>query len=199
MQLSQVTEKTDWRKIMKTKFIVVISSLLLLTNCSSSLEDYENTGPEFKLSQYFDGKVTAWGIVQDYSKKLTRRFCVDIIGTWQGNNGQLHETFYYNDGEQQVRVWQLTKDQKGMITGSAGDVIGQASGNENGTAFNWKYTLRVPVDGSEYDLHVDDWMYKLDENRVMNRSYMSKFGVNVAEISIFFDKTTPLRGCQISA
>lgn len=181
---------------MNIKFIFAGASLLLLSNCSNSLDDYKNTAPEFKLSTYFDGKVTAWGIVEDYSRKLSRRFCVDIIGTWEGDRGQLHETFYYNDGEQQVRIWQLSKGINGKITGSAGDVIGQASGSETGTAFNWKYTLRVPVDGTEYDLNVDDWMYKLDDNRVMNRSYMSKFGVTVAQISIFFDKTAPIRGCQ---
>jgi hypothetical protein len=184
---------------MNIKCIAITSSLLFLTACSSSLDDYKNTGPAFKLSEYFDGKVTAWGIVQDYSQKLSRRFCVDIVGTWEGNNGQLHETFYYNDGEQQIRVWQLSKGKDGMISGTAGDVIGQASGSETGTAFNWKYTLRVPVDGTEYDLTVDDWMYKLDENRVMNRSYMSKFGITVAEISIFFDKTAPIRGCQATS
>jgi len=31
---------------------------------------------------------------------------------------------------------------------------------------------------------------------VMNRSYMKKLGITVAEISIFFDKTPPLRKCQ---
>lgn len=181
---------------MKIKCIALAASAMLLMNCSSSLDDYKETGPAFNLRDYFSGDVTAWGIVQDYSKQLSRRFCVDIVGTWQGNKGQLHETFYYNDGEQQVRIWQLIQGDDGTITGTAGDVVGQASGSESGTAFNWKYTLRVPVDGSEYDLHVDDWMFKLDENRVMNRSYMSKFGITVAEISIFFDKTSPLRRCQ---
>ncbi|MGO4891369.1 DUF3833 domain-containing protein [Flavobacterium sp. W21_SRS_FM6] len=181
---------------MNMKFGLASASLLVLTSCSSSLEDYNNTGPAFELSRYFDGNVTAWGIVEDYSKKLSRRFCVDIVGTWEGNKGQLHETFYYNDGEQQIRVWELSQAEDGKVTGTAGDVVGQASGSETGTAFNWKYTLRVPVDGTEYDLAVDDWMYKLDDNRVMNRSYMSKFGVTVAEISIFFDKTAPIRGCK---
>jgi hypothetical protein len=171
-------------------------SLFLLTGCSASLQDYSNSSPEFELKKYFDGEVTAWGIVQDYSTKLSRRFCVDIIGTWNGNEGQLHETFYYNDGEQQIRIWDLKTLADGTVTGSAGDVIGQASGRSQGSAFNWQYTLIVPVGDSEYEFAIDDWMFQMDDTRVMNRSYMKKWGVTVAEISIFFDKTQPIRKCQ---
>jgi hypothetical protein len=73
--------------------------------------------------------------------------------------------------------------------------MGQASGGSQGTAFNWQYTLRVPIDDTKYDLFIDDWMFMMDKNRVMNRSYMKKLGVTVAEISIFFDKTKPVRKC----
>lgn len=178
------------------KYWVLVLITPFILSCSSSLDDYENTTPEFDLPNYFSGEVTAWGIVQDYSNKLTRRFCVDIVGTWNGNQGQLHETFFYNDGEQQIRIWDLVITKDGSITGGAADVIGQAKGSSKGATFNWQYTLRVPVDDTEYDLFVDDWMFLMDENRMMNRSYMKKFGVNVAEISIFFDKTKPVRKCN---
>ncbi|MFT5839437.1 MAG: hypothetical protein ACI9UT_001940 [Flavobacteriales bacterium] len=177
------------------KYITLVLITLFFLACSSSLDDYENTTHVFDLPTYFDGEVTAWGIVQDYSNKLTRRFCVDIIATWQGNQGQLHETFYYNDGELQVRIWELQIADDGSVTGGASDVIGEASGGSKGMAFNWHYTLSVPVGDTEYDLFVDDWMFMMDENRMMNRSYMKKFGVTVAEVSIFFDKTQPLRKC----
>jgi hypothetical protein len=179
----------------KFQSIAMIGACLIVNACSTSLSDYQNTTPKFDLQTYFDGDITAWGIVQDYSQKTTRRFCVDIIATWQGNNGELHESFYFADGETQIRIWQLNVDDSGMVTGSAGDVIGEASGSANGMSFNWQYTLRVPVGDSEYDLNIDDWMFLLDQNRMMNRSYMSKLGVGVAEISIFFDKTKPIRKC----
>ncbi len=178
------------------QILVLCTGALFLSACSTSLEDYNGSSPEFDLKGYFTGDVTAWGIVQNYSDEVVRRFCVDIVGTWDGNKGQLHETFYYNDGEQQIRIWDLEIGEDGTVTGGAGDVIGQASGSANGMSFNWQYTLRVPVDGSEYDLFIDDWMFMMDRNRMMNRSYMSKLGVNVAEISIFFDKTAPVRKCE---
>jgi hypothetical protein len=177
------------------KYLLLVFIIPFVLSCSSSIDEYENTKPEFDLPSYFDGEVTAWGIVQDYSNKLTRRFCVDIVGTWQGNKGQLHETFYYNDGEQQIRIWELQIAEDGSVSGSAADVIGKANGGSEGAAFNWQYTLRVPIDDTEYDLFVDDWMFMIDSNRMMNRSYMKKLGITVAEISIFFDKTKPVRKC----
>jgi hypothetical protein len=170
--------------------------VLLVGGCSTSIDDYADSTPAFDLKRYFNGELTAWGIVEDYSGKLTRRFCVDIVGTWDNNQGQLHETFYYNDGEQQIRIWKLDVQEDGTVTGTAGDVVGQASGSAVGTAFNWQYTLTVPIGDSEYDFAIDDWMFQMDEQRVMNRSYMQKFGITVAEISIFFDKTLPLRKCN---
>ena len=173
--------------------------VLLISACSTPLEDYGDSTPAFDLKRYFDGELTAWGIVEDYSGKLTRRFCVDIVGSWDNKQGQLHETFYYNDGEQQIRIWQLAIQEDGSVSGTAGDVMGQAKGSAVGAAFNWEYTLTVPIGESEYTFAIDDWMFQLDEARVMNRSYMQKFGVTVAEISIFFDKSLPLRKCKAPA
>lgn len=180
---------------MKTLMLSLVTAGLL-SGCSASLDDYRDSTPRFDLKTFFAGDVTAWGIVQDYSTKLSRRFCVDIVGTWEGDSGQLHETFYYADGEQQVRIWQLEIAPDGTVTGSAGDVVGEASGSAQGASFNWQYTLTVPIGDSSYDFAIDDWMFLMDENRMMNRSYMKKFGFTVAEISIFFDKTPPVRKCQ---
>ena len=171
----------------------------LLTACQTSLDEYQGTAPTFDLKQYFNGDIVAWGIIQDYSKKMTRHFCVDIQGQWQDNRGTLDEVFYFNDGEIGRRVWQLSIDEQGKVTGSAGDVIGTAHGGENGAAFNWHYVLRVPIDDTEYDFTIDDWMYRLDEHRVMNRSYMKKLGITLAEISIFFDKSPGHAKCKPNA
>jgi hypothetical protein len=62
--------------------------------------------------------------------------------------------------------------------------IGKVAGN----ALHWKYTLQLPVDGKVYDVKFDDWMWLMDENTMMNRSTMSKFGFDLGEVSLFFKK-----------
>ena len=55
-----------------------------------------------------------------------------------------------------------------------------------GNALQWRYVLALPVDGKVWHVDMDDWMYLIDEQTLANRTRMSKLGVQVAEISIFF-------------
>ena len=174
----------------------VILLSLLLFSCSTAQQEYENTSPTFDLKTYFNGSVTAWGILQNYNNKVTRRFCVDIVGTWDENNGILAETFYFDDGEISYRTWQLTKLPNDQYTGTAEDVVGTAVGKQTGYAFRWQYKLTVPIDETSYTFDMDDWMFQLDEYRVMNKTTMSKLGVDVAEITLFFDKQSQKKSCR---
>ncbi len=180
------------------QFSLALSTVLLLSSCTTSLEDYQQTTPALDIQKYFSGKLIAWGMVQDYSKNVTRRFCVELDGQWQGNNGLLKEVFYFADGEISYRNWRLTKLTDGKYQGGAEDVVGDAFGQQSGFAFQWQYDLRVPIDGNEVQFSLDDWMYQIDEYRLFNRTTMNKFGINVAEITLFFDKQTPDKTCRNS-
>ncbi len=157
--------------------------------CSSDVTDYRNTSPKLDIKTYFSGKFVGWGIINKYDNKVTRRFCVEIIGTWQGNSGLLDETFYFLDGEVSKRVWQLNLEANGKYSGQADDVIGIAKGQQVGMAFNWQYELDVTIDNDVIRFSMDDWMYKLDDDRVMNKTAMNKYGIAVADITLFFDKS----------
>lgn len=172
-----------------------VATIFLLSSCSTDIGHYEKTTPELDIKTYFTGKLTAWGMVQDYQNKVTRRFCVELEGTWQENNGILAEKFYFQDGEVSYRNWQLTKLANGQYQGTAEDVIGTAAGQQHGFAFQWQYTLEVPIEDTTYEFFLDDWMYKVDDYRVFNRTSMKKFGIEVAQITLFFDKQQPIKPC----
>lgn len=183
---------------------VVLVVAYLSVSCTTAINDYESEPGSFSLESYFDGPVVAWGMIQDYSKKVNRRFCVELDGQWQQSldengtsiiKGRLNEWFYFDDGEVSQRIWNLTKTSRNTYQGSANDVVGDASGRIAGFAFQWQYNLQVNIDGTEYSFFLDDWMYQLDEYRVFNRTSMRKFGFEVAEITLFFDKE-PLRSCN---
>jgi len=182
--------------------------VILLGGCSASLKDYDNSVPAFQLEEYFSGHLTAWGIVQDYSGKMTRHFCVDINASWQEQDGQytgtIDEHFIFDDGERTRRVWTLVRDASvaTAYTGTAGDVVGTARGAENGHAFHWQYQLELPIKGDDGEVSllvfdVDDWMYRIDQRRVFNRSTLNKLGVTLGEISLYFDKQAPVNTCAL--
>ena len=67
-------------------------------------------------------------------------------------------------------------------------MVGEAQGQSAGNAFQWAYTLRLPVDGKTYEVQFDDWMYLIDEHVMLNKAVMSKFGVRLGEVTLAFHK-----------
>lgn len=184
-----------YKKVTSVTLASVLTSILLMS-CSANIENYQQQGKQFDLKKYFNGDLIAWGTLQDRSDKVTRRFCVELSGRWQGDSGVLAEKFYFDDGEISYRNWLLTKQHDGSYLGTAEDVIGTAVGKHQGFAFQLQYTLALQVDESTYNVTMNDWMYQLDEYRVMNKTSISKLGFNVANVTLFFDKQLPVKKCK---
>lgn len=170
------------------KRILLILLSILLAGCASvTPQDYAKETPKLDLASYFNGRVSGWGMVQDRSGKVLRRMVVEIDCKWSGNEGTLDESFQWSDGKTEKRVWKIRKIGDRYI-GTAGDVVGEAAGEAGGNALQWQYILALPADVGGYHVNMDDWMWMVDEKTLANRTTMSKFGVKVAEISIFFRK-----------
>jgi hypothetical protein len=107
---------------------------------------------------------------------------------WTGDQGVLDEAFTYADGTTQRRIWRLQKLADGRFTGTADDVVGQAKGQQSGNAFNWQYTLALPVDGRVIEVQFDDWMYLMNDRVMLNKAAMSKLGVHLGEVTLSFFK-----------
>lgn len=161
--------------------------LLLLPGCASNVSEYENETPALELDQFFSGRLVAHGMLQNFNGKVTRRFTADILAHWQDSTGVLDEQFEFNDGEKQSRCWTLEKDGQ-RYTGVAGDVVGEARGEARGNALNWRYTLQIPVNGRVWNIDLDDWLYLIDENNLLNRTRMKKFGLPVGELTLHIRK-----------
>ena len=160
-----------------------------LAGCAGpTVTDYVAEQPTLDLAQYFNGTLDAHGVFSDRSGQVVKRFRVVMKCSWQGNDGVLDEDFTYSDGTKQRRVWRLKKLDGGRYTGTADDVSGEAQGQSAGNAFNWRYTLRLPVDGKVVDVQFDDWMYLMDERVMLNKAVMSKFGVRLGEVTLSFYK-----------
>ena len=84
--------------------------LAFLSGCGGqAVQHYKGMNPPLDLQTYFTGPIKAWGFVQDYSGKVTRRFDVEMVGTWNGDVGTLEEKFKYYDVETHERIWTLKK------------------------------------------------------------------------------------------
>lgn len=177
---------------MKIKALIASISAAVLTACGSvDVDHYAREKPELELSSFFNGTIDAWGIFQKRDGAVARRFHVVIEANWKSpQEGVLDERFTYSDGETQRRVWTLKRQPDGTWQGTADDVVGVAIGKVAGNALRWTYVMRLPVDGKEYLVDFDDWMWQLDDSSMMNRSVMSKFGIDLGEVTLFFKKRT---------
>lgn len=155
-------------------------------------EFYAGQKPTLDLRQYFDGTIDAWGVFTSRSGKVERRFTVVIDASWETVDGvevgTLDEHFTYSDGTKERRVWTLRKVGPNRYVGSAGDVIGEAQGETAGNAFNWRYTLALQANGRTWHVKFDDWMYLMDDQVMLNRAVMSKFGIRLGEVTLAFRK-----------
>ncbi len=174
---------------MKTTIIFCLSFMLVACG-SANLEHHASTNPELKLEEFFSGNLRAYGIVLDRSGNLLRRFEVDLIGTWEGNKGELAEWFRFDDGERSTRIWYLEKTGENSYQGYADDVIGVAKGKTSGSALYWNYDMEIEVDGSLYNVVLDDWMFMIDENRLFNTTEIIKFGFRVGSLVLYIEKQT---------
>ncbi len=177
------------------RFLAAAATLLLLAACTGkpSLDDDVLSDRELNLEEFFEGRTVAKGQFQDVFGTVRRRFDVTIDGTWDGETLRLVEDFVYEDGATERRVWTLKKTSDQTWAGTAPGVIGTATGEERGDTFNWVYTIDLPIpsaDGSVDTLRVafDDWMWLLSDDRLLNRAYVRRFGADIGDVIIYFEK-----------
>ena len=175
--------------------LILALGLMLLTACTGkpSFDDPSLGGPKLDLEEFFDGRLTAHGQFQDVLGTVRRSFVVTINGDWDGERLRLVEDFVYEDGATEQRIWTLRKTGPDSWTGTAPGVIGEATGIEQDNRFNWRYEIDLPVpsaDGSSETLRVtfDDWMWRLTDDRLLNRAYVKRFGVDIGDVIIFFER-----------
>jgi Protein of unknown function (DUF3833) len=168
----------------------LVAGALGLSGCSSgpTVNDYAAEKPVLDLKTYFNGKLRAHGMFSDRAGRIVKRFVVEMDCRWTGEDGVLDEQFTYADGTKERRVWRLKHLGGGRYTGRADDVLGEAVGASAGNAFQWRYTLKLPVDGRVWEVDFDDWMVLIDERVMLNRAVMSKFGIRLGEVQLVFTK-----------
>jgi hypothetical protein len=158
---------------------------IVLTSCTSpAIKQYKNEEPKLDLKTFFNGNIYALGIVQNRSGEVIQRFKVDIKASWDGNTATLDEKFDYSDGSKSKRVWTLVQKSNNTFEGTAADVANIAKGEVQGNAFYFEYILKLPVGDNVYDVKFVDWMFLLDKKTLLARSYMSKFNIDLGEVTI---------------
>lgn len=184
MNLQRVKRSARDRTGEKTrKALMIVVAALVLGGCTSvTVSEYRYETPTFIPESFFNGDLVAHGMLKDRAGRVTRRFIAQIDASWRDGVATLDERFVFADGEESQRVWTLQPDGPGKYIGTAGDVVGESPVTVAGNAMFLDYTLRVPYGDGTIDVKIDDRMYLIDANTLLNESVMRKFGFRVGEI-----------------
>ena len=180
---------TEISKRLSTPILWVLFSALLLSGCASpSLEDYADRTPELVPEEFFTGELSARGVVKNFSGEVIRTFDADISASWDDEGvGTLDEVFRFDDGEVQTRVWTLTPAEDGYHA-DAGDVVEPGTMRWSGNAIHMNYVLQVAYGDGTLDVRMDDWMYLITPDTLINQTTMSKWGIDVGEVVLVIQK-----------
>jgi hypothetical protein len=176
-----------------TRLWLLLAALVVtgaLVGCAGpGLDDYTDMEPKLVPQEFFSGELFARGVLKNRSGEVIRTFDADISATWDNQGvGTLDEVFRFNDGEVQTRIWTLTPNGDGSLHADAGDVIEPGTMRWQGNAINMKYLLRVPYGDGTIDVRMDDWMYLITPDTLINETTMTKWGFEVGELVLVIHK-----------
>ena len=152
-------------------------------------QDFADRTPRFLMEEYFDARLKAQGVFYDRFGKIRREFTLDLRGERTSEDTLLlHEHLVYDTGEVLDRTYTITKLDEHHYQATADGLVGPAKIESYGNALRWKYRLKQMIDGSEWTLSFNDWMFLQDDGVVLNRAYASKFGFRIGEVFMLVRK-----------
>lgn len=143
---------------------------------------------EFDPAVFFTGRLRASGIFIDRFGTVKRRFTVSANGIPENTGVILHETFTYDDGEIEKRVWSINKIEENRFQGMTDDLAGRCIGTSRGPLFSWSYHFYLKIFGRQIKVHFDDIMVRLTPDTVLNRARVTKWGILLGDVHLTFQR-----------
>lgn len=190
-----------------TTILFIALAAFILNACSSiDINTYQDNEPKLVLHEFFSGELTAHGIIKNRSGEVIRYFNVTMTGTWDDQGvGTLAEDFIFNDGSTDSRTWtftpvapaslmpedpaSLSEQYNTKYSAKANDTLSSTPIDISGNAFFMNYDLLINYDGDEIDVNIDDKMYLINNQTIINESVMTKYGVEVGYITLTIIKS----------
>lgn len=146
------------------------------------------TTEPFDLTAFLTGRTRAWGIFEDRFGRVRRRLRVDMNGRWEGGVFILDEEFEYDCLVKEVRTWRIEPTGTGQFRARCADCVGDARGQSGPGNVRMSYRFRLKMEAIELVVTFDDRVYRMSDTMAVNRATMSKWGIKLGELSLFFQK-----------
>lgn len=142
----------------------------------------------FELTTFLEGRTRAWGVFEDRFGRMRRRFSVEMHGHWEDGAFLLDESFIYDTGAREERTWRVVPSGEGRFTATCPDCVGSAVGVCDEQSIRMRYRFRLKLETRILTVDFDDRIYRMGDAIAVNRATMSKWGVKLGELSLFFER-----------
>jgi Protein of unknown function (DUF3833) len=115
---------------------------------------------------------------------------VNMHGQWQDGVFLLDEQFVYDTGETEHRIWRIVPGSEHRFSATCGDCVGTARGTCSTDSVEMSYRFRLKLADRILIVDFDDRVYRMTDATAVNRATMSKWGVKLGELSLFFQRDT---------
>ncbi len=164
---------------------------LTLACASPDYAIYAANEPRLALEDFFSGPTTAVGTLSDRSGNVIRRFRAKGDGSWSEEEQALTvaETWYWDDGEVEPRLWRWEKLPNGRWRGFEDDLTSPATGQTSGNIAHWTYSMRVDTNAyGRVRISANDVMHLVDSDSIINLVDMYFFGIYVGQVVLHIER-----------
>lgn len=163
----------------------VLFPLVVLAGCAGAPPVPKETRGQFVIERDLAGTSVARGEFSAING-VRRGFTAYLDGVVEGDTFTLSERFEYDDGEKDQKTWVLKRLPDGRYSGVREDVVGQASGFQDGDVFRLEYDIRLPNEKGEpgMKLRFRDVMAITADGKIINNANVSVWGFGVGRVNL---------------
>jgi hypothetical protein len=187
-------QRTDHYRMQKLGLFALVIMVVCLTGCSSlKPRDFAQSTTKFEPDEYYLGKVSSWGVMENRRGEPHSRFTTESFGTREADGTTtIKQRFFYPGGKTQDRLWQVHRLDAHRYEATANDVVGKAHGVADGNVFRWEYTIALKPGNPFSHVHLKQWMYLPEEtDTLFTRVVVTKLGIRVGEVAETFRHIPP--------
>ena len=143
---------------------------------------------KFEFEKFFTGKVIANGYMCFfYPKTRKKKLKVIFKGFFKNEKLKLIEE-YFEDNLKTIRQWQFEKIDKNKFIGNGKNIANPFELDIKDNFLEMSYKFKTKFKNINFNVHVKDCMYVINENTLLNYTRISKFLIPIAETQLLYEK-----------
>ena len=144
---------------------------------------------KLNFENFFTGKVEASGyMIFFYPKKRKQNLKVLFSGNFKNNKLVLKESYFENNLKTSTRNWKFKKLSDDRYIGYEKNIVHPFKLIIKDNSLEMNYKFKTQFKNFNFNVHIKDQMYVVNDNTLINYTKISKFLIPIAETQLLYKK-----------